>query len=123
LQQRLKERQSRDCSTWGSILHADTNPRHYYGDQEVLADRSLIQLSSERHREPKEELVPLTEGAEGVHNPIGRTISTNQIPQSFQRLNHQLKITHGRTHGSGCICSREWSCRASMEEEALNSPM
>jgi hypothetical protein len=48
--------------------------------------------------------------------PIGRTISTNQ---SSQGLNHQPKTTHGGTHGSSCICSREWPCRVSIGEEAL----
>jgi len=61
-----------------------------------------------------------TEGAEGVCNPIGRTtISTNQIPQSSQGLNHQLKNTHRGTHGSSCICSRGWHCLASKKGEAL----
>jgi hypothetical protein len=41
---RVKERPSRDCLTWGSIPHADTKPRHYCRCQEVLDDRSLIQL-------------------------------------------------------------------------------
>jgi hypothetical protein len=40
-----------------------------------------------------------TEGAEGVYNPIGRTISTNQKPKNSQGLNHQSKNTHGGTHG------------------------
>ena len=49
-----------------------------------------------------------TEGAEGVCNPIIRTtILTNQYPQSSQGLNYQSKSTHGETHGSSCICSRD----------------
>jgi hypothetical protein len=36
-----------------------------------------------------------TKGAEGDCNLIGRTISTNWITQSSQRLNHQPKSTHG----------------------------
>ena len=48
VEQRLKERPSRDCPIWGSIPHADIKPRHYCRYQEVLADRSLIQLSPER---------------------------------------------------------------------------
>jgi hypothetical protein len=48
VEQRLKERPSRDCPTWGSIPHADTKLRHYCRFQEMLADRSLIQLSPER---------------------------------------------------------------------------
>jgi hypothetical protein len=47
-----------------------------------------------------------TEGAEGDCNPIGRTVSTGQRIQSFQRLNHQPKSIHGRTHGSTYICSK-----------------
>jgi hypothetical protein len=63
-----------------------------------------------------------TEGAEGVCNPIGRTVSTNQTPpQSSQGLNHQLKSTHGRTQGSSLINSRGWPYLASMKREALGS--
>jgi hypothetical protein len=48
-----------------------------------------------------------TRGAEGVCNPTGRiTISTNQIPQSSQELNHQPRSIHGGTHGSSLMCSR-----------------
>jgi hypothetical protein len=48
-----------------------------------------------------------TEGAEGVCNPIGRTtISTNQTPQSSQRLSHQPKTIHRLVHGPLHICSR-----------------
>jgi hypothetical protein len=60
-----------------------------------------------------------TEGAEGVCNPIGRTTISNK--QSFQRLNHHQRSTHGGTHGSRCICSRGWPYLASMWEEALGS--
>ena len=45
---RLKENPSRDCPTWGSIPYTVTESRHYCVGQEVLADRSLIQLSPER---------------------------------------------------------------------------
>ena len=41
VEQRLKEWSSRDCSTWGSIPHTVTEPRHYCGCKQVLADRSL----------------------------------------------------------------------------------
>jgi hypothetical protein len=34
-------------------------------------------------------------------------------------LNHQSKKTHGRTHGSSCICSRGWPSWSSMGGEAL----
>jgi hypothetical protein len=61
-----------------------------------------------------------TEGAEGVYNPIVRTtIPNNQNPQSFQGLNHQLKSTHGGTHGSSCICSRGLAYLASVGREPL----
>jgi hypothetical protein len=52
VEQRLKERPPRDCPTWGLIPHADTKLRHYCWCQEVLADRSLIQLSPERLPDP-----------------------------------------------------------------------
>jgi hypothetical protein len=45
VEQKLKERPSRD---WGSIPHADTKSRYYWGCQKVLSDRSLIQLYIER---------------------------------------------------------------------------
>jgi hypothetical protein len=48
IEQRLKERSFRDCSTWESIPHADTKLRYCCRWQEVLADRSVIQLSPER---------------------------------------------------------------------------
>jgi hypothetical protein len=57
-----------------------------------------------------------TEEAKGVCNPIGRTTSTNLRSQG---LNHQPRSTHGGPHDSSHICSREWSCQASMGEEAL----
>jgi hypothetical protein len=61
-----------------------------------------------------------TEGAEGVYNPIERTIiSTKQTSQSSQGLNHQLKSTHGGTHGFSCIGNRGWPCQAAMGGEAL----
>jgi hypothetical protein len=42
VEQKLKERPSRDCPTWGSIAYSETKTRHCCGCQEVLADRSLI---------------------------------------------------------------------------------
>jgi hypothetical protein len=88
VEQRLKERPSRDCPTWGSIPHADIKPRYYCGYQEELADRSLILLSSERfchiltntdadacsqpseYRDPNGEVRGRIEGAEGVLSGI-----------------------------------------------------
>jgi hypothetical protein len=42
VEQRLKERSSRDCPTWGSIPYTITKPKRYCGHWEVLADWSLI---------------------------------------------------------------------------------
>jgi hypothetical protein len=42
VKQRLKERPSIDCPTWGSIPYITIKPRHYCGCQQKLADRSLI---------------------------------------------------------------------------------
>ena len=47
MEQRLKERPSRDCLTWGSIPRADTKSRNYCECQEVLGDRSLVELFPE----------------------------------------------------------------------------
>jgi hypothetical protein len=41
VEQRLKERPSRDHSTWGSTPYTAPKRRHYWGCQEVYADRSL----------------------------------------------------------------------------------
>jgi hypothetical protein len=41
-EQILKEKPSKDCSTWGCILYTVTKPRHYCRCHKVLADRSLI---------------------------------------------------------------------------------
>jgi hypothetical protein len=41
VEQRLKGRPCRNCPTWGSNPYTATNPRHYCGYREVLADRSL----------------------------------------------------------------------------------
>ena len=38
------------------------------------------------------------------------------VPAEIPELNHQLKSTHGGTHGSGYICSRGWPSRSSMGE-------
>jgi hypothetical protein len=48
VEQRLQERPSRDCSTWGFIPDTVTKPRHYCGYKEMLAERKLIWLSPER---------------------------------------------------------------------------
>jgi hypothetical protein len=71
------------------------------------------------HGDPNGGVRVRTEGMEGVCNPIGRTISTNQTSQSFQGLNHQPKNIHGGAHGFSFICSRGWPYLASMGGEAL----
>jgi hypothetical protein len=38
VEQRLKERPSIDCHTWGTIPYTVTKPRHYCGCQEVLSE-------------------------------------------------------------------------------------
>jgi hypothetical protein len=66
------------------------------------------------------EELEITEGAEGVCNPIGRTtVSNNRIPQSFQGVNHQLMSINGGTHSSSFLYSRGWPYVASMGGEAL----
>jgi hypothetical protein len=42
VEQRLKQRPSRDCPTWRFIPYIKNKPRHYCECQEVLADKSLI---------------------------------------------------------------------------------
>jgi hypothetical protein len=73
------------------------------------------------HGVPNEGTREMTEGAEGVCNPIGRTaVSTNHTPQSSQGLNYQPKSTHGRGEPwLQHICSRGWPCQASTGGEAL----
>jgi hypothetical protein len=56
----------------------------------------MINLHTE-HREHNGRDRGKSEGAEGVCNPIGRTISINQTSQSSQGLNHHPKSTHGGT--------------------------
>jgi hypothetical protein len=97
MEQRLNKRTFRDCPTWGNIPYIVTKCGHYFRCQEVHADRSLIQLSSEglcqsltkkrwilsanhltEHCIPNGGVREGTEGAEEVCNPIGRTTtSTN----------------------------------------------
>jgi len=125
-EQGLKKRSSRDCSTWGSIPYAATKPSHYCWCQEVLVDRSLTWVSPKqlliqmrmvaanhcteqgdrngRVREKTGGIREKTEGAEGVCNPIGKTMSTYQTPPELPGLKHQPK----RIHGSSRICSRGW---------------
>ena len=61
-----------------------------------------------------------TEGDEMVCSPVGgTTISTKQISQSSQGLNHQPKSTNGATYASSHIRSRGRPCGTSIGGEAL----
>jgi hypothetical protein len=81
----------------------------------------LVAIHWTQHRVPNEGASERTQGAEGVCSPIGgTTIWTSQYPQSSQGLNHQPKSTHGRTHGSSCICSRGWPYLPSMGGESFD---
>ena len=106
VEQKLKECPSRDCHTWGSIPYAAIKPIPYCWYQEVLADRSLIQMSLERlcqryrsieiqmlaakhwteHWSLNRGIRAKTEGAEDVC-----TVSTYHILQNIQGLTHQPK--------------------------------
>jgi hypothetical protein len=73
------------------------------------------------HWDPNGGVRGRTEGVEGVCNLMGRTvISTNQT-QISQGINHQPKSTHGGTHGSSCIYSREGPYLLSMGGKAFGS--
>ena len=48
MEQKLKVWPYRDCPIWGYIPYIVTKSRHYCGCQQVLAERSLIELSLER---------------------------------------------------------------------------
>jgi hypothetical protein len=72
------------------------------------------------HRVPNQGARERTHRVDKFYISIGgTTIRTNQYPQSSQQPNHQLKSTHGGTHGSSYICSRGWPSRSSMGGEAL----
>ena len=105
--------------TLGSIPSADTKHWHYCWCQKVLADRSLVWLSSERlyqhltntdadianyqtePMDPNGRVRGRIEGAEGNCNPIGRTtVSSNHIPQSSQGLNQQSKSHESMAPGT-----------------------
>jgi hypothetical protein len=80
----------------------------------------LTAIHSTEHRVPNEGTRKSTQGAKGVSLPIrGKTIQTNQYPESSLGLNHQPKKTHGGTHGSSCICNRGWPSWSSVGGEAL----
>jgi hypothetical protein len=55
----------------------------------------------------------------GLKPQEGKSIWTNQYPQSSLELYHQSKKTHGRTCDSRYIWSRGWPSMSSMGGEAL----
>ena len=117
MEQRLKERPSRDCPTSGSNPHTVTKPRHYLGCWEVLADRSLIwcilkcssrasqiQRQMPRCSQPTFELRTgspgdeLEKGMKELRGPTapcvgGATVSTIQTPEARGDW-----TTHQRVH-------------------------
>ena len=138
--QKLKEWPSKDCPLRDASYIHTPNPDMIANVKKYLmtaARHSCLLRGSSRgwpiqmwmltannlaeHEEPNGGVRGRAEGAERVCNPIGRktTISTNQKPQSSQGLNHQLKNTHGGSHGSSCICSRGLSYLASMGRETF----
>jgi hypothetical protein len=139
MEQRLKERQSRNCPNLDSIPCTGTTLQHYSWCHVVLADRSLAWWYSERlyqhltetdadihsqsmnwAHEPLWKSQGRTEGAEGDGNPIGRTtVLTNRTTQTSQRLSHQPKSIHGLVLGPCYIGSRGLSCLASVEGMCL----
>jgi hypothetical protein len=83
--------------------------------------KSTIGLSM---RSPMEELEKALKQLKGFaahrrNNNINQQDHHHLHPQSSHRLNHQPKSTHGGTHGSSHICSREWPCGISTGGEAL----
>jgi hypothetical protein len=78
-------------------------------------------------------IVKMTGGVEGVCNPIGRTISTNQTPpQSSQGLNRQPKSTHGGSmapvayRAEAALAGHQgrgpWSCEGSIDAPVYGNP-
>jgi hypothetical protein len=100
---------------------------------EMLADKSLIWLSPDKYRgrcsqpniglsagSPMEKLEKgLKELREGGCSPVEGASVKRSAPRSCRGLDHQLKITHGRTYGSIHICGRGWSSWTSLGKEPL----
>jgi hypothetical protein len=82
--------------------------------------RMLAANHQSEHGDPNGGVRGMTERAEGVCNPIGRTtVLTKGNTQSSQGLNHQPKSSLGGIHASSCLCSRGLSYLESVGEEAL----
>jgi len=72
------------------------------------------------HGNPKGAVRRRTEGAERVCIYIGRTaISTTKYTTTPELSRTKLPSNRKSTYGSSCLCSRGWSCQASMGGEDL----
>jgi hypothetical protein len=69
------------------------------------------------HGDPKGEVRARTVGAEGVYNPVEKTITTNQTPQKLRRTKPPTK--EYTEEGSSLMCSRGLPYLASMGGEPL----
>lgn len=130
--------QPETTSPWNPS-HAENKLWHYFWCQDVLADRSLVWLSSERlfqHLTKKDsdthsqQLVcawgPLwkslgrTERSQWDCNPIERTtVSTNWTLKCSQGLNHQPKSIYRLLSGPLYICGRGLPYLASLGRGVL----
>jgi hypothetical protein len=69
------------------------------------------------HRVLNGGVIERTEGAEGVCNPIGRTtISTNQIPQSSQRVHMEGPMTLATYVAEDGLVRHQWDFEGSMPQ-------
>jgi hypothetical protein len=138
VEQRLKQGPSGDCTTWGSIMHADTKP-----DTVAVVRRRLLTgtwcggslgdlvsnwpmqmwlLGANHQTEHSKSgggAGGRTGGLEGDCNPIGRTTKVGLTTQLSQSLDHHPRSVPEGIHGSRYICSRRWPCPTAMEGEAL----
>jgi hypothetical protein len=135
VEQRVKDRPSRDCPTWGSIPYTVSKFRHLLMPRSACWQESDIAVSWETPPEPGKYRgrclqlnIWLSTGSlmEDIEKELigfafhRRNNSINQPdPQSSQGLNHQPKSTHGGTDDSNYICSRGWPCWSSMGGETL----
>jgi hypothetical protein len=141
VEQRLKERPSRDWPTWGSIPYTATKPRVYCGCWEVLADGSLIWLSPDRlwqnltntevdaSSKPfdwiwgsqMEELEKRLKELRGFDTPWReQQCQQARPPWSSWWLDYQPKNTHWGTHDAGCICGMDGPVGHQWEKRPLD---
>lgn len=113
MERRQKERPCIDLPNLGYILYTSTKYWQYYWCHIVLADRSLMWLSSETLNgqltqtdpdtannwtevwDPCGRVRELTEGAKRDCNPIDKTTVWTNMEPSELRLSHQPKSFHG----------------------------